>query len=337
MDFLSSFPGQYIVQSVSYSLVTVLTVHLLLKIWRITEPRLRFQFYLLALLLPVVLPPLFYLAYPQRSGLYFREHTALIDLNQWFNLRVWHQVTLWHLASVLLALTTGLFLVQESIPWIRRRSLHRSLKALSPDTLPALNMTIGDVSRLMGRSVPQVMSSPEAGPAIYTVGTARPVIAISPDLLDTAEPEELKAMLCHEVAHLVRRDHWTGWALVLLRSLAFYNPVAWFISRLLWQENEKACDDIAASRIGDSRPLASSLTKAATPAEGPELDSGPSPRWHRWAWERADSLERRASRAQIEERAGRLLRPERNNDGAWGTARLWTTTALLATLLFFVV
>lgn len=326
---------RYLAQSISYSVIAAIAVFLLMQGWRSEDPRLRFRFYLLVLVLPVVLPLLFNLPYPQRNGLFFRDHLALLDTSRWLDIVLWKQVTLGHAALAIPGLTAALFLTQEAIPLIRRyTSRKRSLEPIMDGQFPVLDSALNETSRLMGRKAPPVALAPSEEHAMYVSGLTKPVLVISPDLLASITPDELRAMLCHEVAHLSRSDHWISWMLVVVRSLAFFNPVAWFISRLMWQENEKTCDDMAVSASGDPASLASALikatavTKTATGPTAPPIGrtSG-----------RKESLKTQAREAHLADRVRRLVSRGGHRLDQWDSAKLWTTALLLAIILFFVV
>ena len=169
---------------------------------------------------------------------------------------------------------------------------------------------------------------------MYVSGLTKPVLAISPGLLTSITPDELRAMLCHEIAHLSRSDHWTSWMLVVVRSLAFFNPVAWFISRLLWQENEKACDDMAVSATGDPASLASALVKATA---GAKTVTGPIAPPKGRTNGRKEPLKTQAQEAHLADRVKRLVSRGGHRLDQWDSAKLWTTALLLAIMLFFVV
>ena len=97
----------------------------------------------------------------------------------------------------------------------------------------------------------------------FACGMVRRTIVLPNRIEQTLSPEELKALLAHEVAHLVRRDPW--WMLVfefLCSSLAF-QPLS-FLARRRWQQAaELLCDDWAIGRHHSAISLASCLMKIA--------------------------------------------------------------------------
>jgi len=51
-----------------------------------------------------------------------------------------------------------------------------------------------------------------------------------------------RAILCHELAHLRRRDHWVCWLEVLVAALYWWHPLVWWVRRRLRQEADASCD-----------------------------------------------------------------------------------------------
>ncbi len=98
--------------------------------------------------------------------------------------------------------------------------------------------------------------------APFTVGLRRPIIAVSKVVMDMLAPEELEAVLAHEIAHIARRDYLYHWGIVLLRDLLFFNPLTYIIYSRLSFERERACDDYG-SNLSQRFRLAKSLVKLA--------------------------------------------------------------------------
>ena len=107
-----------------------------------------------------------------------------------------------------------------------------------------------------------VCASPTiSGPA--TIGVFRPLIVLPPILLDGPVSEELAAALCHEMAHVRRRDYLLNLICeVLLLSLAFH-PAAWLLKRRIDETRELACDEAAARGLPSPIAYARSLVRLA--------------------------------------------------------------------------
>lgn len=51
-----------------------------------------------------------------------------------------------------------------------------------------------------------------------------------------------RAMICHELAHLHRRDHWICWMELLVSILYWWHPLVWWVRRRLRAEADLCCD-----------------------------------------------------------------------------------------------
>lgn len=87
----------------------------------------------------------------------------------------------------------------------------------------------------------------------------RPVIWLPASLLTRLSPEQIEAVLAHELAHVRRLDWlWNGLQCAV-EALLFYHPAVWWLSRRIRQERENACDDLAVSVCGDPIVVAEAL------------------------------------------------------------------------------
>jgi bla regulator protein BlaR1 len=62
-------------------------------------------------------------------------------------------------------------------------------------------------------------------------------------MTDTITPQQLEAILVHEMAHIRRRDN-LGTAIHMMVEAVFWlHPLVWFLGRRLMDERERACDE----------------------------------------------------------------------------------------------
>lgn len=124
---------------------------------------------------------------------------------------------------------------------------------------------------------PQLKEVPElAAPAVF--GLFRSTVCLPVGAIESLSPQELRWVLRHELAHVSRRDAWLLSFALIVRSLHWFNPLAWFATSRLRVHVEAAADDLA---LGGSssidaiaygrlllRYVASASSQNASPAVG---------------------------------------------------------------------
>ena len=84
-------------------------------------------------------------------------------------------------------------------------------------------------------------------------GAGGPLIVIPLRLLDALKPEDIGLVLKHELAHYVRRDHWSGATVSLACLLLWWNPLVWWIRRETRSLQEACCDQLVLEGNGEAR------------------------------------------------------------------------------------
>ncbi len=105
------------------------------------------------------------------------------------------------------------------------------------------------------------------------VGWLRPVVLVPVGALAGLPPEQVEALLVHELAHIRRHDYLVNVLQGIAEALLFYHPAVWWISNHLRSERELCCDDVAVSISGDALTYASALIELESfrPAHIPVL------------------------------------------------------------------
>jgi beta-lactamase regulating signal transducer with metallopeptidase domain len=119
------------------------------------------------------------------------------------------------------------------------------------------------------RPVRALISSLVDGPTV--VGWIRPVILVPVASIFALTPQQLEAVLAHEMAHIRRYDFLVNVLQMLAEMLLFYHPAVWWTSARIRHERELCCDDLAVRSCGDALCYARALTqlerlRTATPA-----------------------------------------------------------------------
>lgn len=209
--------------------------------------------------------------------------------------------------GALVGLVLGLVIVGGSY-WFSDRLAVRAAGAheVSETEAPQLHAMVAELATAAGLPKPRVYVSPAPQPNAFATGRnpRRAAVAVTEGLLTQCPPDELRAVLAHEMAHIRNRDIligsvaaaiatgisfaanmalWAGMfgggddddgpnpAVTLL--LAILAPVAATILQMaLSRSREFEADRVGAEILGDPEPLARALTRidaiaARTPLE----------------------------------------------------------------------
>lgn len=95
------------------------------------------------------------------------------------------------------------------------------------------------------------------------IGFWRPMVLLPAWAVKELSPDELKAILIHELAHLKRYDDVTNLAQKVIRALFFFNPAVLWLENRLSLEREMACDDAVLAKMENPRAYAECLVALA--------------------------------------------------------------------------
>lgn len=113
--------------------------------------------------------------------------------------------------------------------------------------LPRANSAIHEVVRRVGRKVglrrPLIVRCSDEAPAPFVFGTIHPTLVLSRQQL--VRPDELEAVILHEVAHLRRGDLLVRYLQWFAGTLLFFWPVVAWVNRRIDLALEHACDEWA--------------------------------------------------------------------------------------------
>lgn len=93
------------------------------------------------------------------------------------------------------------------------------------------------------------------------IGWLRPVILAPVAVMSGLTPEQVEALLAHELAHVRRHDYLVNILQGIAESLLFYHPAVWWISGQIRAEREHCCDDLAVAATGDVLVYARALAE----------------------------------------------------------------------------
>jgi len=157
----------------------------------------------------------------------------------------------WTTAIVIVWAVIGLALLFRSLV-ITRRLLAGALRAGTPPPQRTIDALRAARERVGVRTSIDLIASPLCeAPAVVRV--LRPIIVLPADGCQSLDDEELESLLCHECAHVARRDNLFGLVEAIAGAVFWFNPLVWIARRRLAAAREEACDE--------------RVTDAAMPAE----------------------------------------------------------------------
>ena len=124
----------------------------------------------------------------------------------------------------------------------------RRVRQLRSDTRPVDERWQAAFERLaarmgVARTVHILQTARLEVPAV--VGWLRPAVLVPVSTFTGLSPQQLEAVLAHELAHVRRYDDLVNLLQVAVETLLFYHPGVWWVSRRVRRERENCCDDLA--------------------------------------------------------------------------------------------
>ena len=155
--------------------------------------------------------------------------------------------------------------------WITtQRLVHTALRAAAPPPARAARALDSARRRLgMTHSVDIIASATCEAPAVVRV--LRPMIILPADGCESLEDDELESLLCHECAHVARRDNLIGVLEALLCSLFWINPLVWLAHRRIAAAREAACDERVADAALSAETYVGALAKICRSLLAPRI------------------------------------------------------------------
>jgi hypothetical protein len=311
-NLYGTYPGMYVVQTVVHSAVAAAVAELAVLAWRVRDPAVKQRLHFMVIVLPMFSFPLYQALDPERGSTYFRLD-SMLDTGRWLTLKVMGPVTLGPLVALALSATALVFVLQEFVP-VARHMLDPRRPGAGPGEAPhdpALEAALGAIPG----EKPTVAVLDDDGLVLFSSTGREPGIFVSRGVLRDFSADQLEVALAHEVAHIRRSRKPVLVLLFVLRVLMFYNPVALVEFRKAVLEEEKICDNEAASMTGKPGALAEVLGKFRAGGEG---------RGSRAARlsDMTDALEEYSHDMLLKSRIGRL-----EHGGVYNTGGGWLQTA----------
>ncbi|MDO6431305.1 M56 family metallopeptidase [Flavitalea sp. BT771] len=145
-----------------------------------------------------------------------------------------------------------------------RRLAHAGLSKAAPE----LRTFVEQTGRRMGiKKVVKVwLSSLVEGPV--TLGSLKPIILLPLAMVSHLSPEQMEALILHELAHIRRQDYLLHLWIAFLEILFFFNPFSRLLIRSIQKEREHRCDDLVLQFRYDPHTYVSALLALAKGIQG---------------------------------------------------------------------
>lgn len=311
--------AMYLVQSVIHALIALYIVELSILIWRIHAPKYHFRYRLMALVLPAILFPIYQWINPERGSFYFVEDVSLFSTARWGTLHLWGVISLFSILASFLIFTALFSCIQEFIPTLRRLRQRHHLQTIV-SAPPDIAASVREYASGLHITPPDVWITDDTAPQAFTRGLRRPAIYISKTLLTQLTPDEISAVIAHELAHIFRRSNAMMVVLYSFRILMFYNPITLALFRRLLQDDEQACDDVAVKLSGSPDALVAPLRVMLTDTEATPT-----------------TIQSSGQRLLLQDRIAHIELHAHPTNTPFGWGRFFMTTALIIVINYFVV
>lgn len=104
-----------------------------------------------------------------------------------------------------------------------------------------------------------------------TAGFIKPIILLPVAMVARLSPEQVEAILLHELAHIKRLDYLWNIVQKVIESILFFNPFVWLIVKEIHKEREYCCDEIVVSKTSDPLTYAKALLQLEVQVKYNEL------------------------------------------------------------------
>lgn len=185
-----------------------------------------------------------------------QQQTASIDISGKMDqlLKLWNNyaeqiVLVWFL--IICAKSVHLLLGLNTIYYLKRNKIFEAGKFWEHKLVELTNrLGIDQKVRIVQSGLAQVP---------MVAGHLKPLILIPLGLLNSLSMAEVEAILCHELAHIKRRDYLVNLLQSFIEIVFFFNPAVLWLSKLIRTERENCCDDIALGYVADKKSYVKAL------------------------------------------------------------------------------
>ncbi|MEO1129716.1 MAG: M56 family metallopeptidase, partial [Planctomycetota bacterium] len=150
------------------------------------------------------------------------------------------------------------FAVRFGLQWLSARRL-----TMTGTAHPEHQWThaFDELKRQLGISAHVRMLRSTLAEVPMVVGWFSPVVLVPASAFSSLTPEQLRAVLVHELAHIRRHDHLFNAAQIVIETILFFHPVTWWLSKQIRAEREHCCDEATVRTTPNPRIFAEALAR----------------------------------------------------------------------------
>lgn len=108
-----------------------------------------------------------------------------------------------------------------------------------------------------GRQWRRIESGATIEPGVF--GILRPKLMLPAGIEERLSPEQLRAVIAHELCHIRRRDNLFAAVHMVVQAIFWFHPLVWWIGARLVEERERACDEEVLRQGADPEAYASGI------------------------------------------------------------------------------
>jgi beta-lactamase regulating signal transducer with metallopeptidase domain len=162
-------------------------------------------------------------------------------------------------SSIYLLILGGL-IVRYSNQYIQSRKLVRQGLTKLPSEL---RVFVASTCRNIGIQAPVRPWLSSLVDTPMTLGYLKPVILLPVAMINHLTPQQVEAILIHELAHIHRKDYLFQLLVSAVEGLFFFNPFCRLLVRQIKKERENCCDDLVLQHQYDPHAYVSALLSLA--------------------------------------------------------------------------
>lgn len=178
-----------------------------------------------------------------------------------------------NLVSLLLAVWALGALAFAMVQGLRIGRVRRVIRSGLPAE-PALVSIAERLAERLSLAAPRLIVAPVNSPFVWAINPRRPVVLWPAGMAERTPESHVRALLLHELAHVKRGDHWTGWLELTAGAIWWWNPLFWHARTRLRESAELACDQwVIAECSAGRRDYAEALLDLCDRSNTPPLNA----------------------------------------------------------------